>query len=139
MKSASNRDILNDRLQVLYVHVLLVAPLGASHMAQPGTEQNESGVAIRETAHHTGTATDLPVQPLNDIVGADVSPVFTGKIAVGKGLLNVDICFLVQLTDGEGRDLAPHRASVMSSTRRTDVPARYISMRASSTLLSRRR
>ncbi len=75
-------------------------------MAQPGTDQHESGVAIRETAHHTGTATDLPVQPLNDIVGADVSPVFTGKIAVGKDLLNVDICFLVQLTDGEGRDLA---------------------------------
>ena len=33
--------------------------------------------------------------------------------------------------------MLPHRASVMSSTRRTDTPARYISMRASSTLLSR--
>ena len=35
--------------------------------------------------------------------------------------------------------MLPHRASVMSSTRRTETPARYISMRASSTLLSRRR
>ena len=35
--------------------------------------------------------------------------------------------------------LLPHSASVMSSTRRTETPARYISMRASSTLLSRRR
>ena len=35
--------------------------------------------------------------------------------------------------------LFPHSASVMSSTRRTDTPARYISIRASSTLLSRRR
>ena len=35
--------------------------------------------------------------------------------------------------------MLPHRASVMSSTRRTDTPARYISIRASSTLLSRRR
>ena len=35
--------------------------------------------------------------------------------------------------------LLPHSASVMSSTRRTETPARYISMSASSTLLSRRR
>jgi hypothetical protein len=33
----------------------------------------------------------------------------------------------------------PHNASVMSSTRRTDTPARYISISASSTELSRRR
>ena len=38
----------------------------------------------------------------------------------------------------DGDTLLPHRASVMSSRRRTDTPARYISMRASSTLLSRR-
>lgn len=35
--------------------------------------------------------------------------------------------------------MLPHRASVISSTLRTETPARYISMRASSTLLSRRR
>ena len=33
----------------------------------------------------------------------------------------------------------PHRASVISSTLRTETPARYISMRAYSTLLSLRR
>jgi hypothetical protein len=33
----------------------------------------------------------------------------------------------------------PHSASVTSSTRRTDTPARYISISASSTELSRRR
>ena len=38
-----------------------------------------------------------------------------------------------------GETLLPHNASVMSSTRRTETPASYISMRASSTLLSRRR
>ena len=37
MKSASNRGIVKGRLQVLHVHVLLVAPLGTGHMAQPGT------------------------------------------------------------------------------------------------------
>ena len=38
-----------------------------------------------------------------------------------------------------GETLLHHSASVMSSTRRTETPARYISMSASSTLLSRRR
>lgn len=84
MKSASNGGVLKGRLQVLHVHVLFVAPLGASHMAQPGTDQHESGIAVRETPNHTGTATDLPVQPLNDIVGADASPVLAGKVTIGK-------------------------------------------------------
>ena len=39
----------------------------------------------------------------------------------------------------EGETRVPQRASVMSSTRRTDTPARYISTKASSTELSRRR
>ena len=37
-----------------------------------------------------------------------------------------------------GETLLPHNASVMSSIRHTETPVRYISMRASSTLLSRR-
>src|SRR5262249_39363910 len=39
----------------------------------------------------------------------------------------------------EGDTRVPHNASVMSSTQRTDTPARYISISASSTELSRRR
>ena len=88
MKSANNRGILKGSLQVLHIHVLLVAPLGTSHMAQPGTDQHESRVAVWETAHHTGAAADLPVQPLNHIVGSDASPVFAGEIAVSQRLLN---------------------------------------------------
>ena len=82
MKSASNGGILNGSLRVLHVHVLLVASMGASHMAQPGTNQHEGRVAVREAAYHTGAAANLLVQPFNDIVGADASPVLTGKIAV---------------------------------------------------------
>ena len=67
MKSASNGDVLNGSLQMLHVHVLLVSPLGASHMAQSSTDQHEGRVAVREAAHHAGTAADLPVQPFNDI------------------------------------------------------------------------
>ena len=52
---------------MLHVHVLLVAPLGTGHMAQPGTDQHKGRVAVRKTTHHTGAAADLSVQPLNDI------------------------------------------------------------------------
>ena len=51
-------------------------------MTQPSTDQHEGRIAIRETAHHTGAAADLPVQPLNDIVGADASTVLAREIAV---------------------------------------------------------
>ena len=88
MKSAGNGGVLKGNLQMLHVHVLLVAPLGAGYMAQPGTDQHQGRVAVRETARHTGAAADLPVQPLNDIVGADTGPVLTGEIAVGQSLLN---------------------------------------------------
>lgn len=40
-----------------------VASLDASCMVQFGTDQHEGGAAIRETAHHTGTAADLPAWP----------------------------------------------------------------------------
>ena len=50
---------------MLHVHVLLVAPLGAGHMEQPGTDQHEGGVAVREAAHHTGSAANFPVEPIN--------------------------------------------------------------------------
>ena len=42
-------------------------------------------------------AADLPVQPLNDGIGTDVSSVFAGKIAVGQCLLNTVLYFLGSL------------------------------------------
>ena len=87
-KSAINRDVPGVSLQALHAHVLLVAPLSAGHMAQPGTDQHEDRTAVRETAHYTSTATDIPVEPLDDIVGADTCPVFTGEIAIGQRLFN---------------------------------------------------
>ena len=73
---------------MLHVHVLLVAPLGAGHMAQPGADQHEGGVAVWETAHYTSAAADLPVEPFNDVIGTDASPVFAGKIAVSQRFFN---------------------------------------------------
>ena len=71
------------------------APLGASHMAQPGTDQHQGRVAVWEAAHHTSAAADLPVQPLNDIVGTDTGPVFTWEITVGQRFLNAIFHLLV--------------------------------------------
>ena len=55
-------------------------------------------------------------------------------------VLNVDIgCLLLSSLMVVGETLLPHRASEMSSARRRETPARYISMSASSTWFSLRR
>ena len=64
MRSAGNRGVVQSRLQMLHIHVLLVAPLGAHHMTEPGTDQHQGGVSVRECPHHAGPAADLPIQPL---------------------------------------------------------------------------
>ena len=63
MKSAGNRGVVHDHLQVLHVHVLLVAPPGTCHMAKAGTDQHQGGVAIGECPHHTGASADLYWRP----------------------------------------------------------------------------
>ena len=114
MKSASNGDILNGGLQMLHVHVLLVAPLGTGHMAQPGADKHEGRVTVRETAHHTGAAADLPVQPLNDIVGADTGPVLTVKIAIGQRFLNTILHLFGGLFQLQGAQLLHHRLGLLA-------------------------
>ena len=85
MKSAGDEGVVHGRLQMLHVHVLLVAPLAARHMAQPRADQHQGGAPIREHPHHPGAA-DLTVQPLNHVVGADARPVLAGEIAIGQCL-----------------------------------------------------
>ena len=97
MKSDGNRDVFQSRLQVLHIHVLLVAPLCAGHMAEPGADQHEGGVAIRKSTHHTSPAAYLPVQPLNHIVSSDSGPVLIGKIAVSQRFLNTVLHLLGSL------------------------------------------
>ena len=108
MKSAGNRGIVHDRLQVLHVHVFLAAPLGARHMAEPGADQHQGGVAVRECPHHAGSAADLTVQPLDHVVGADARPVLAGKIAVGQRLLNAVLDLLGSLLQLHGAQLGDH-------------------------------
>ena len=93
MKPAGNEGVVQSRLQVLHVHVFLVAPLGTCHMAQPRADQHQGGISVRECLHHAGAPADLTVQPLNHIVGADARPMLTGKIVVGQRLLNLAASF----------------------------------------------
>ena len=71
MKLADNESVVHDRLQMLHVHVFLVAPLGARHMGEPRADQHQGGATVRECPHHTESAADLTVQPLDHVVGAD--------------------------------------------------------------------
>ena len=108
MKSAGNGDVVQSRLQVLHVHVFLVAPLGARHMAEPGADQHQGGVAIGERPHHTGASADLTVQPLDHIVGADARPMLAGEVTVGQRLLNAVLDLLGGLLQLHGAQLGDH-------------------------------
>lgn len=67
--------VVQSCLQMLHVHVFLAAPLAARHVAKSGAGQHQGGVAVRECPHHAGAAADLPVQPLDHVVGADARPI----------------------------------------------------------------
>ena len=58
LKSASNRGVGQSCLQMLHVHVLLVAPLGVGYMAQPRADQHQGGVTVRECPHHPRPTAD---------------------------------------------------------------------------------
>ena len=108
MKSAGNEGGVQRRLQVLHVHVFLVAPLGARHVAKSGADQHQGGVAVREHSYHAGSAADLTVQPLDHVVGTDARPMLAGKIAVGQRLLNAVLDLLGSLLQLHGAQLGDH-------------------------------
>ena len=108
MKSAGNGGVIQSRLQVLHVHVFLVAPLGTRHVAQPRADQHQGGVAVRERPHHAGSAADLPVQPLDHVVGTDARPMLAGEIAVGQRLLNAVLDLFGGLLQLHGAQLGNH-------------------------------
>ena len=93
---------------MLHVHVFLVAPLGASHVAQSGADQHQGGVPVWERPHHAGAAADLTVQPLDHIVGTNACPMLAGKIAVGQCLLNTVLDLLGSLLQLHGAQLGDH-------------------------------
>ena len=85
-------------------------------MAESGTDQHQSRIAIREAAHYSGAAANLPVEPFHDIVGADTSPVLAGKVAVSKRLFNAVFYLLGSLAQLHGTKLLHHRFSLLPSS-----------------------
>ena len=69
---------------MLHVHVLLVAPLGTGNMPQPGADQHQRRVPIRETADHPGPSPDFPIQSLNHIVRSDLCPMLRREVTIGQ-------------------------------------------------------
>lgn len=51
-------------------------------MAQFGTNQHKNGVAIRKSSHYPSAVANLPIEPLNDIVGPFAGPMLGGEITV---------------------------------------------------------
>jgi len=49
-------------------------------MPQPGADQHQSCITIREAPDHPGSPPDLAIDPLKCVVGPQFGPVFAGKI-----------------------------------------------------------
>ena len=114
MKSAGNEGVIHDRLQVLHVHVFLAAPLGACHVAQPRADQHQGGISVRERPHHPRPAADLPVQPLNHVVGTDARPMLAGEVTVGQCLLNAVLDLLGGLLQFHSAQLGDHSLCLLA-------------------------
>ena len=69
---------------MLHIHIFLVAPLCACGMSQAGANQHKGRISVRESADHSRSAADFPVESLDHIVSADSRPVLKRKVRIGK-------------------------------------------------------
>ena len=69
-------------------------------LQQDGADQAGDGLAVGEHLDHIGAALDLPVEPLDGVVGPDLLPVLPGEGGEGRQVrLGVD----QHLSDSEGK------------------------------------
>ena len=69
--------------KVIHIHVASGSPLGSGYMAQSGTYEHQSTLAVRKSADCFGSAFDLSIQPFNGIIGPDSGSVLRWKVHVG--------------------------------------------------------
>ena len=67
---------------MLHIHIPFVAPLCPSHVPQPGADQHQGRIPIREGPNYPCAAADLPIEPLDGVVGADAGPVFGREVTI---------------------------------------------------------
>ena len=87
---------------MLHVHVLLVAPLGTGNVTQPGADQHQRRVPIRETADHPGPSPDFPIQSLNHIVRSDLCPMLRREVTIGQRFFETVLNFFRRFPKREG-------------------------------------
>ena len=114
MKSAGNGDVVQSCLQMLHVHVFLAAPLSARRVAEPGADQHQGRISVRECPHHPRPSADLTVQPLDHVAGTDARPVLAGKSTVGQRLLNAVLDLLGGLLQFHGAQLGNHSLCLLA-------------------------
>ncbi len=57
-------------------------------MAEPGTDQHQCRIAVRECTDDPRSASYLTIQAFNHVVRSDSGPVFKWKIHIGECCLN---------------------------------------------------
>ena len=128
-------------------------------MPQPGADWHQGRFPVREATHNPCPPAYLAVESFEDVVCPDVAPMLAGEVEIRQRFahaLGVHIrgrgfrgshrrsrlwppaptrcsSFWFRLLTVNALTREPHRSSVTSFTRRTDTPARYISMSDSST------
>ena len=74
--------------QRFHAHVAFYAPLSASDVPQPCTDQHQRRFSIREGSNHSRPSPNFAVQTFQHVVGSDLQPVLGGECVVGQRFLN---------------------------------------------------
>jgi hypothetical protein len=74
--------------QSFHVQVTLRAPFRPGDVPQPCSDEHQRRTSVGKVAHHAGPPADLPHDPLQHIVRADLRPVFAREGHIGEGFLD---------------------------------------------------
>ena len=108
------QQLLLHRLQMIHIHVFLAAPLRPCHTTQSGAVQHQRRISVREGSKHPRPAPDLPVHPLDHIVGSDLHPMLGGEVTVSQRFLDAIRYFLRSLRQFHGLQLGNNCGSLLS-------------------------
>ena len=73
---------------MVHIQVSLGSPVCCCYMAQPGTDQHQSALAIWKSSNRLCTALDFPIDSFRGIVGSDSIPVFARIVHICKGFFD---------------------------------------------------
>ena len=94
----------------MFMYFLLPHSVCQPHDEAGRKPTNKGRITVWETTSYTSTGA-LPVQSLNNIVGSDVGPVFTGKVTVGQDFLNTALNSFYRPLQFHGKEFLQHSPS----------------------------